>query len=378
MVETLRNKQVRKQTRSTPAKPDDPRGIIAEKLLEGHALHGGACDKCVMPLMSYEGFVSCVVCKKLEETRKATFDTTEEAVSDAKMAFPLRLESEVSEEEKEELINRELFQANERRSRATQVYTSKILVGYTMHDQLCSKCDMPMMKYEDSIECVFCRKEAKEEASEPAQGEVKEGVRSNVDECQAHIEEMVVNKNDTSGNPSEEPKPSLNPVKEPSQAELIAERLKGMHSKDYNDLVDNDLEKTEGELLNIIGNQSGEVSASLQDYFSTKKQNRAASKRLKEIEDAIVGNEIDSILEQRTFDEEDIHEAKRVVVEPAFMDSIPEQRTCEEVCISEVKQAGVELALVGKPIIVIRVDAVENGDTNENGAVPLIPAKFLY
>ncbi len=87
-----------------------------------------------------------------------------------------------------------------------------------MHDQLCSKCDMPMMKYEDSIECVFCRKETKEEASEPTQGEVKEEVRSNVDECQAHIKEMVVSKDDTSGKPSEEPKPSLNPVKEVSLA----------------------------------------------------------------------------------------------------------------------------------------------------------------
>ena len=46
-----------------------------------------------------------------------------------------------------------------RRSKANEVYTAKILGGYTMHDELCKECDMPMMKCNDLVECVFCQKE---------------------------------------------------------------------------------------------------------------------------------------------------------------------------------------------------------------------------
>lgn len=50
------------------------------------------------------------------------------------------------------------------------MYTAKLLKGYVMQDNhLCAKCDMPMMKYQDSIDCVFCPKEeAKKEGLPPA------------------------------------------------------------------------------------------------------------------------------------------------------------------------------------------------------------------
>jgi len=50
-----------------------------------------------------------------------------------------------------------------RRSKANEVYTAKILGGYIMHDELCKKCDMPMMKCNDLVECVFCQKEEEKE-----------------------------------------------------------------------------------------------------------------------------------------------------------------------------------------------------------------------
>lgn len=43
-----------------------------------------------------------------------------------------------------------------RRSNAKLAYTEKLLKGYQMHGQVCSECDMPMMKYEDSVDCVIC------------------------------------------------------------------------------------------------------------------------------------------------------------------------------------------------------------------------------
>ena len=46
-----------------------------------------------------------------------------------------------------------------RRSKANEVYTAKILGGYIMHDELCKDCDMPMMKCNDLVGCVFCQKE---------------------------------------------------------------------------------------------------------------------------------------------------------------------------------------------------------------------------
>lgn len=37
-----------------------------------------------------------------------------------------------------------------------------------MHDQICSECDMPMMKYEDSVGCVICSPKVKEVVKEVA------------------------------------------------------------------------------------------------------------------------------------------------------------------------------------------------------------------
>jgi len=58
---------------------------------------------------------------------------------------------------------------------ATHVYTAKILGGYRMQDELCSDCDMPMMKSEkrDAAECVFCPKEEKTETLEVTKGAAK-------------------------------------------------------------------------------------------------------------------------------------------------------------------------------------------------------------
>jgi len=53
-----------------------------------------------------------------------------------------------------------------RRSKANEEYTAKILGGYTMHDELCKECDMPMMKCNDLVECVFCQKEDEQEKDE--------------------------------------------------------------------------------------------------------------------------------------------------------------------------------------------------------------------
>ena len=46
-----------------------------------------------------------------------------------------------------------------RRTQSTQAYTSKLLSGYAMHDEQCSKCDMPMMKMNEKVECIFCPEE---------------------------------------------------------------------------------------------------------------------------------------------------------------------------------------------------------------------------
>ena len=35
-----------------------------------------------------------------------------------------------------------------------------------MHDELCKECDMPMMKCNDLVECVFCQNEDEEEKDE--------------------------------------------------------------------------------------------------------------------------------------------------------------------------------------------------------------------
>ena len=53
-----------------------------------------------------------------------------------------------------------------RRTQSTQAYTTKLLSGYTMHDEQCSKCDMPMMKINDTVECIFCPEEEEDTESD--------------------------------------------------------------------------------------------------------------------------------------------------------------------------------------------------------------------
>ncbi|KAL7546880.1 hypothetical protein ACHAWF_016723 [Thalassiosira exigua] len=269
MIEALRNKQAHKREPPAPVKPDDHRGIIANKLLEGYSFHGGVCDKCVMPLMSYEGQVACAVCQKVDET-KAMHQVTAEPFNDSLLALASTTGSDWSDCQKEIDVNKELSVFNEKRSQATQVYASKILGGYdVMHNQLCMKCDMPMMKYKGSVDCVFC----------PAEIPVQTDPNNN----QTKQVAIKITKVDT-------PKPA----KELSRAEVIAQRLKGMQSTGSSGNTENELEKAEVELLKMIealgtqGNQGGEIGRSLQEFFAHKKADRAAVKRLKEAENGIL------------------------------------------------------------------------------------------
>ena len=53
-----------------------------------------------------------------------------------------------------------------RRTQSTQAYTTKLLSGYAMHDEQCNKCDMPMMKINDTVECIFCPEEEEDTESD--------------------------------------------------------------------------------------------------------------------------------------------------------------------------------------------------------------------
>ena len=127
-----------------------------------------------------------------------------------------------------------------------------------MQDQLCSECDMPVMKYKDLIECVFCPKEVKEEISEPVKDEVREAAKS--DTVLEEKQDPTVMNNGVSVKPAEAPKPvkevslalvlcktylyngsilivAIAWLDQLSQAEIIAERLRGMQSKGYGENV---------------------------------------------------------------------------------------------------------------------------------------------
>jgi len=397
-------------------KTTDSTSIITKKLLEGYVLHRDSCDKCVVPLMVYEGRVSCVVCKWEEEqealkAKSASSDGTEEEVTrnDTLPTFTTATTtgSALSEEEEEDLINKELSQFNERRSQATQAYTAKILAGSTMQDQLCSKCDMPMMKCEDVVGCIFCDIEvACCETQESVQGEAKEEVHGSgtYDENNpVPIKEMDLSNEIINGTlPATEQKPA----KELSQAELIVERLKGMQSKGHGENVDSELDKAEIELMKIIGNQTGgEVGEIFQDYFTKKKQYRAqliASKNTNEDAQAqaednrIIGNDVimgDVILELRALASMSFEEA-----EAEMCDVITEQHTGEvEVEVSSrqhadtrprniyVKQPVSSVMVVGldddgcsKPIVATPIDGIKDGFVNVNDFVsPIAPARWL-
>lgn len=115
MLETLRNKRMQQpMAKTTPSEADGNRGIIATKLLQGYAFHGAVCNKCVVPLMSLEGEVMCVVCEQADEDTKEA--NVPEAVSvDAKVELAPATES--SEEETEEakiaFVNKQMSQFKE-------------------------------------------------------------------------------------------------------------------------------------------------------------------------------------------------------------------------------------------------------------------------
>ena len=149
-----------------------------------------------------------------------------------------------------------------RRSKANEVYTAKILGGYIMHDELCKNCDMPMMKCNDLVECVFCQKEEEEKD----------------EQVDTPLTKAKEEKEDDSDDIVEDPEPlkevrSLFPIyniymcarrcailsltliciqlkcksHQLSQAEIIAKRCRDMKSKGDGDI------EAETELLNMIG-----------------------------------------------------------------------------------------------------------------------------
>lgn len=76
-----------------------------------------------------------------------------------------------------------------------------------MHDQLCSKCDMPMMKNNDSVDCVFCPKKVKQEISELIK-EVAKSDTTHAKKKQDSKKEAAAMNTEASDKPSEVPKPA--------------------------------------------------------------------------------------------------------------------------------------------------------------------------
>jgi len=314
MMETLRQKQMQKCKVSMPVKSSDIRGSIAQKLMEGYVLHGEVCDKCVMPLMSYEGRVSCVLCSKVNGLSK----TEKASLSKSSSNFELGLASTTESDTSEDLVNKELFQFNERRSQASHVYAAKILAGCTMQDKLCSTCDMPMMLDRDSgsIRCVFCPKEAQDEISAPTIENTKKAPGNIIKE---------VATNDAAGpNLSEASKPA----RKVSQEEIIAERL-GVMQFSHGGNTESELEKAESELLKIVGalgmqsNQSGKFDETLKNFFTKKKEERAARKTLGKHENIIVEAEAPTASEEKTTS--DISHAVRACNKPTVAPVLDER-----------------------------------------------------
>ncbi|KAL3789656.1 hypothetical protein ACHAW5_002373 [Stephanodiscus triporus] len=198
--------------------PSDNRGNIAQKLMEGYKFHGGVCAKCINPLMSYKGKVSCIMCMKAEDTRRSTQGAdASESLSYIATALASPNGSDLSAEKraKDKYVSKEMSQFYERRSNANLTYTAKLLDGYHMHSQICSECDMPMMKYEDSVTCVICPPKVKE---------VAKSVSVTIVESQK--EEQL------------------------TTAEITVQRLRGVPPKDED--IERELEKAEIELLKLM------------------------------------------------------------------------------------------------------------------------------
>ena len=130
-----------------------------------------------------------------------------------------------------------------------------------MHDKLCSKCDLPMMKCKGIAECVMCPPEVKEEK--------KSADTMIIEEVKGAVEAKA-----------EAPKPSNK-----TQAEILADRLRGDKSKnkDKNSGL-SELEKAEDDILHMIGTL-GMNGGDIQEYLSKKKADR---KWLKEAEDGLL------------------------------------------------------------------------------------------
>jgi hypothetical protein len=93
--------------------PGDNRGLIAQKLREGCEFHGGVCAQCVSPLMSYNGQVSCVMCKSKQSTQGSeAFESSSYIVR--ALESPTGSDLSKEEREKEKIISKEMAEFYER------------------------------------------------------------------------------------------------------------------------------------------------------------------------------------------------------------------------------------------------------------------------
>ena len=81
MVATLNKKRLHMPPTSPINKTDDTRGVITKRILEGWTLHTGTCNKCAMPLMEYDGDVSCVLCQRVDDSSSAKSESNIDTLS---------------------------------------------------------------------------------------------------------------------------------------------------------------------------------------------------------------------------------------------------------------------------------------------------------
>jgi len=137
-----------------------PRDVITTKLLEGYLLDGNMCGMCAMPTMMYNGVVSCVVCTMTEYPSCINAGTIQEyRTNETNPSSNL--------EDRDEVINRITSAYSERREEVTEIYTAKIMEGYSMCRESCGKCEMPMMCYESRTRCIFCQDDTVSEKMNP-------------------------------------------------------------------------------------------------------------------------------------------------------------------------------------------------------------------
>lgn len=106
MVANLNKKRLHMPPTSPVNKTDDTRGVITKRILEGWTLHTGTCNQCAMPLMEYDGDVSCVLCQRTDNSSaesKSNIDTLSLASTSASAS-----DSDVVD--KENLVDEKLSQ----------------------------------------------------------------------------------------------------------------------------------------------------------------------------------------------------------------------------------------------------------------------------